>query len=65
MKKTILIAALIFSAAAHADENEEKCKTEIPRSPNAFVEILTIPFKAVAAFSHLPRCIVDTFPVNE
>lgn len=65
MKKTVLLAALLFSAQAFAAEDEEKCKTEIERSPNPFVELVSIPFKMVAAFSHLPRCYIDNFPVNK
>lgn len=66
MKKAILMAALFLSASAFAAEDEpKKCHTEIERASNPFLEILTIPFKAVAAFSHLPRCLIDHFPVNE
>lgn len=64
MKKAILITVLVLSAGAYADEDEEKCRTEIKRSPNPFVEVVTIPFKAVAAFTHLPRCIIENFPTN-
>lgn len=65
MKKTLLMTALFLSASAFAAEDEQKCHTEIARSSNPFLEVVTIPFKAVAAFSHLPRCLIDHFPVNE
>lgn len=65
MKKAVLIVALAFSASAVASEHDEECRTEIERASNPVLEILTIPFKVVAAFSHLPRCLVQNFPVND
>ncbi|MGI9298471.1 MAG: hypothetical protein ACR2QC_11340 [Gammaproteobacteria bacterium] len=65
MKKTVLTMALFLSASAFAAEDEQKCHTEIERAGNPIFEMLSIPFKAVAAFSHLPRCLIDHFPVNE
>ncbi|MGI9305892.1 MAG: hypothetical protein ACR2P5_01150 [Gammaproteobacteria bacterium] len=66
MKKVILILALALSGGAPAAlADKEDCHTEIERSSNPILEIITIPFKMVAAFSHLPRCIVAYFPVNE
>ena len=57
--------ALCLSASAFAADDEQKCHTEIERASNPILELLSIPFKAAAAFSHLPRCMIDHFPVNE
>ena len=69
MKKAMsLFAAVALSASlslpAAAAENE-KCHTELENSPNLLVNVVTIPFKVVMAFLHLPRCIVANFPTEE
>ena len=66
MKKAVFILAALLSAQAFAAEDEGvQCHTEIERASNPILEVITIPFKLVAAFSHLPRCIIANFPVNE
>lgn len=64
MKKSILILALVCGFSASAGERT-KCETDIQAAPNPIAEIVTIPFKMVAAFSHIPRCLVARFPVKE
>ena len=44
---------------------KKKCTTELKDHKNLIVNLVTIPFKMVATFSHLPRCLIDHFPVNE
>ena len=63
MKKTILILALACAFPASAEKT--KCHTEIAAAPNPLLEIISIPFKAVAMFSHVPRCMVAYFPVKK
>lgn len=67
MKKTFLTLALVcaFSASAGEAGQKTQCKTEIKAAPNPLAEIVTLPFKMVAAFSHVPRCLVAYFPTNE
>lgn len=64
MKKTLLAMAFLLSASAFAAE-KESCHTEFKRESNPFLELATIPFKVVAAFSHFPRCAIDNFPVDK
>ncbi len=65
MKKILLIFALLISSSAAYAEESEPCVTVIERASNPILEIITIPFKVVAAFSHLPRCMIQNFPVEE
>ena len=65
MKKIMLILMLAFSLSGAYAEEKQKCHTEITEHENLGLIILTIPFKVVAAFSHLPRCLIDHFPTNE
>ncbi|MDM5147202.1 hypothetical protein NQX30_02265 [Candidatus Persebacteraceae bacterium Df01] len=65
MKKTLIALLLVASPSVLAAEEEGKCETNIERASNPILEIITVPFKIIAAFSHLPRCLVDYFPVNE
>ena len=65
MNKTLLAFALVLLAPAALAEEEQKCQTNIERSSNPVLELITVPFKIVAAFSHLPRCMIDHFPVEE
>ena len=69
MKKTMLniiaAAALSLAVAPALADEEKKCTTELKDHKNLIVNLVTIPFKMVATFSHLPRCLIDHFPVNE
>ena len=69
MKKAVsLIAAVALSASLSlpaAAEEDKKCHTELEESPNLLVNVVTIPFKVVMAFLHLPRCVIDHFPTEE
>ena len=68
MKKAMsLFAAVALSASLSlpAAAENEKCHTELENSPNLLVNVVTIPFKVVMAFLHLPRCIVANFPTEE
>ena len=42
-----------------------ECKTELEESKNLLLNVVTIPFKVVMTFLHLPRCVIANFPVNE
>lgn len=65
MRKTLLAFALVLSVSSALAEAEQECTTNIERASNPILEFITIPFKMVAAFSHLPRCLIDKFPVEE
>lgn len=63
MKKTITILALIvFSMPAMAEEKE--CETEIQKSPNPIVGVISFPFKIVAALAWGPVCLAKKVVPN-
>ncbi|MBE8158298.1 MAG: hypothetical protein HAW59_02750 [Betaproteobacteria bacterium] len=63
MKKVLLIFVLACGFPASAEKTY--CQTDIPAAPNPIAEIISIPFKAVAVFSHVPRCLAAYFPMQD